>query len=97
MINGNYQRAAVQGQQPQEISCYLLMLSANMLPPRRLKKPEEWAHLIQDCIVEEQLQLTAKEHSLWQVMAHHGSKPAKKYPNFSPHLPSDSFPLAKLN
>ena len=97
MINGNYQRAAVQGQQPQEISCILLILSANMLPPRGLKKPEELAHLIKDCSVEEQRQLRVKERSLWQVMAHPGSKTANKYSNFSPHLPPDELPLAKFN
>lgn len=89
-IRGQLSRASSRRKSPAIYWYYLLIC-------RKLKKPKEWAHLIQDCSVEEQLQLTVKESSLWKAMAHHGSKPAKKYSNFSPYLPSDLLPLAKLN
>lgn len=89
-IRGQLSRASSRRKSPATYWHYLLIY-------RRPKKPKEWAHLIQDCSVEKPTRLTVKAHSLWCAMAHHGSKPAKKCSNFSPHLPSHLLPLAKLN
>lgn len=89
-IRGQLSRASSRRKSPATYWHYLLIC-------RRPKKPKEWAHLIQDCSVEKPTRLTVKAHSLWCAMAHHGSKPAKKCSNFSPHLPSHLLPLAKLN